>query len=85
MGNSIGAVFFPNPTSHSITINLYGTGSETCTVECFNALGEKLFGMETTTSKLQEEAIDLSSLAPGIYFLNITCGDTTIREKICKQ
>ncbi|MBL7953028.1 MAG: Omp28-related outer membrane protein [Flavobacteriales bacterium] len=65
---------FPNPTNGTVNLAFDASmQSGKATIEVFNALGERVFG---TTRALnggaQREALDLSDLNSGVYFVNIS-------------
>lgn len=71
---------YPNPASSKITIVL--SAASNADARLLNILGE-----EVLSTKLEEEKtqLDISSLAPGLYYLKIKQGKGTITQKILRE
>ena len=71
---------FPNPTKGVFII----TGpAQQAEIEIYNAIGEKVFSVSSSQIKTE---IDLSSKAPGIYFLKIVAEDgSVVVKKLIKE
>lgn len=67
------AQVFPNPTDIKVWINL--SGVVVCRV--FNSSGEQML-----TTKLQGNTLDVSSLSPGLYFIDITTDGNKYQAKL---
>jgi len=67
--------FYPNP----VTDMLFIESGEPVTVSLYNLNGKKLISRKDTRN------LDVSSLAPGVYLLEMISGEQVIREKILKQ
>lgn len=72
-----GLVMYPNPTSGYFVINV--STSLPGTVFIHNALGELVYSNSITDHTL---AVDLSSLASGIYVVTLSVNEKTSREKM---
>jgi hypothetical protein len=87
-----GLQIFPNPTSRYITVEFsYAKASGngllhnqivTSTIEIKNELGQILFSSKEEITNHFTKTIDLSNLAPGIYFLEIKSEQHFLRKKI---
>jgi len=77
---------FPNPFISSINLDIVLTRDANFSIHILNTLGEviqvsSLNNQQKGTHKLQ---FDLSSHAPGIYYVKLECGDEQIIHKITK-
>ena len=72
---------YPNPAVNQLSITNYQSSIKK--LEFFNVLGEKVF--ELQTSKLRPQAIDISQLAAGIYFLKISGNFTTTKKLVVQK
>lgn len=72
---------YPNPSVNFITIE---TDRDYREIHILNGLGQLLISQPKTTEK---EIINLSALAPGIYFVEVRMEDTdlVVRKKIVKE
>lgn len=70
---------FPNPASELLHIQLLTKEKENTTVEVYNLIGEKVSGYDL---KPGANALNVSGIAPGIYFLKFfsSSGIITIRK-----
>ncbi|MBN8693186.1 MAG: S8 family peptidase [Bacteroidetes bacterium] len=83
LNNSIN--IYPNPVSDKLNIEFANKIESNITIIINNVLGQVV---DTRTLKSANELIefnDFSSLKPGVYFLNIQVGNSTIVKKIVKQ
>jgi len=72
---------FPNPSNGVFTIQ--NIGEDVTNIDVFNLLGEKVF--QSTNNNLvnnNETAIDLSKKPKGIYFIQVTHGNSITTKKI---
>jgi hypothetical protein len=67
-------IFYPNPTSGNIIINL----TETSTIKLIDRFGQILMTIEN----FNENKLDLSGFSDGIYFIQIQSGNETSFSKI---
>lgn len=74
---------YPNPVRTSVTIECKAaTSTNIKAIVIFNSLGSRVF----TTKLVQEKTmLNLSNLAPGIYFVNISDGKDKFAAKFIKQ
>lgn len=71
---------YPNPANQNITISLENADEENYSVEMYNCIGSLV--MKTNIIPGSSNNISTSDLPNGIYFLNVTSGDTRISKKI---
>jgi hypothetical protein len=75
---------YPNPTTDKITISFAATTNETVAIKIYSITGEvvyeKLFQSFKTLEKLN--AIDVSKLSNGIYFLSVQTDEKLMTKKI---
>jgi PKD repeat protein len=67
---------FPNPSNGEFQVQI--VGNETLQLQVFNAVGQQV---HETTLGLENE-VDLSSQAPGIYWLRFTSGSATATKQV---
>jgi lysyl endopeptidase len=68
---------YPNPASAEVNISL--PAGEDFDVELISVTGERIFRAEN------QSKIDLSNLAAGIYFIQISIADYITMQKLIKQ
>jgi uncharacterized surface protein with fasciclin (FAS1) repeats len=75
---------FPNPTNNQFTLDLELNASERVTVDLVNIVGQvvKSVDLGTRSVGLNREYIDVNDLSEGIYFMNLTVGDTQGTVKV---
>jgi hypothetical protein len=73
---------YPNPAHNAITVRSNESGVRSVEIE--NVVGEKVFSLRTPNSKLQTK-IDVSNLAPGIYFVKVATDRGGVVRKFIKQ
>jgi hypothetical protein len=73
---------FPNPTSSIVTFD--NTNSNFKEVRIFNYLGQEVI-KTSFTSSIQNQEIDMSNLATGIYVLKFSNGETIKSIKVIKK
>jgi glycosidase len=71
---------YPNPSNSKISIYMYGLKGGT--VSLLNSLGQTI---GTVTARDDQEELDLASLKPGYYLLQIRTGKSMIVKRIIKQ
>ncbi|MCL1933347.1 MAG: T9SS type A sorting domain-containing protein [Candidatus Azobacteroides sp.] len=73
------ASVYPNPTSGELRITNYESGIKD--IQIFDLMGNKLpLRMETA-----KDAVDISHLSPGMYFIQITTEKGVVTKKIVKM
>ena len=81
--NSSGTIFLsPNPAMNELIVRSqeFGDGE----IEIYDMLGEKLFTMDRTQQK-ERLRINVSSLAPGIYFVRVKTDKGMWEAKFVKE
>ena len=63
-------VVYPNPASDLVTISLKDTYNSISTISVYDVLG-KMIIQKMVTESISSETIDLSSVNPGIYFIDV--------------
>jgi dienelactone hydrolase len=85
--DDINVLVFPNPVSSilSIVIENGETGKALITIK--NVLGQKLFEkqVDVLINQKQQESISVSEFESGIYFVEITVGNSKVIRKITKN
>jgi N-acetylneuraminic acid mutarotase len=71
----------PNPATDHITI--HGLPTEKGTIWILNVLGEKV--LETTTTNISDNRMDISTLPPGVYFIILDSGTSKIVKRFVRQ
>lgn len=75
---------FPNPTNNQFTVDIELNASERVTVDLVNIVGQvvKSVDLGNRSAGLNREYIDVNDLSEGIYFMNLTVGDTQGTVKV---
>ena len=75
--NKLSSTIYPNPTFQNPTLSFHVKKQSNVKIELFNILGEKQFTISDReeTPGLQQIEITTSSLATGMYFINLTTND----------
>ncbi|GAA4352243.1 hypothetical protein GCM10023185_11690 [Hymenobacter saemangeumensis] len=78
LGNGVVGVF-PNPAHHSFTLSVPAVGSaRTATVEILNTLGQLMSKQSIALTATGTQAtVDVSSLATGVYLVQVRAGQDT--------
>jgi PKD repeat protein len=77
---------YPNPSHTSINVDLNLTESGAIKVILSNAIGEMVMGKEMTMKNgFQKFTLDLTSLPPGVYQLNLVTGFFISTKKVVKM
>ena len=63
-------VFYPNPASDFVTVSLKDSTNSFSTISAYDVLG-KMILQKTANDTVTTETIDLSSVNPGIYFIEV--------------
>ena len=63
---------FPNPASNVLNLQLEFSKQQACQLVLLNSIGKEIKTQAYTWSGLVHENIDVSNLAPGIYFIKIS-------------
>ena len=79
---------YPNPTNNQFTVDIDLASSDEVTIDMVNVVGQvvKTQDLGTRSSGLNREYIDVNDLPQGLYFMNITVGDSqgTIRVQVTR-
>jgi hypothetical protein len=70
-------LIYPNPASSSITINTDEIDERPLVIEIYNDGGHRIY-----RQNWKEEALDISMLKPGIYFLKLKTRKETYTQKL---
>ena len=70
-------VFYPNPTSDFVTISLKDTEKSISSIVVYDVVGKLILERKPNTS-IATETVNLSSVNPGIYFIEVTT-DTNLK------
>ncbi len=76
-------LIYPNPASTKLTIE--NGKLKIGQVEVFNVFGQKVLSKKISASGQPQTKVDISSLNPGIYFMNVTGEQHTWIEKFVKE
>ncbi len=74
----------PNPVTQSLTVSVSKSLTESCTLEIFNMLGEKIIE-QTLAMGSRQTTIDVSQLSPGIYFCKLLTHKGVAISKFVKE
>lgn len=79
-------LIYPNPTTHSFTLDLKDVKGEEVKVSIINMVGQTVFDriFEVSGGQLSEN-IDVSNFSNGIYTIDIQIGNVNIRRKLVKD
>ncbi len=79
MPASNGFIAYPNPASASLKIK--SNDGVISRIQVFNSLGSEIFA-QTNVSEITKMEIQVHDWPNGIYFIKITSGETSTREKL---
>ena len=75
-------VFYPNPASDFVTISLKDSTNSLSTITVYDVMG-KMILQKKTIGTITSDTIDLSSVNPGIYFIEVqTENNTKVVKKL---
>jgi hypothetical protein len=77
-----GFQIFPNPSQGDAMVILPAGGMQTATITIFDAAGKQLREMKT---QLDQTRLDLSDMANGLYYIQVTIGETRGVQSIVIQ
>ncbi len=81
----IDAQVFPNPCTENVNIEIDNCASQIFNIELFDRFGTRVIKRSLNTSNSDQISIPVSDLPNGVYFLNMTAGDTRISKKVIVQ
>lgn len=82
--NALTASAYPNPASHELTITFANNGIKNAHLDVITAIGQNVISQDLTSDTgfpISFETLDLSGLANGPYFLTLTNGGQSFRQK----
>ncbi len=83
--NVISIVAYPNPVSNELRVTVPANWqNKKVMYELVTMNGQTVKRMESANSS-QTEALSVLSLAPGVYFVRVSCEGQTAQQKIIKQ
>jgi len=86
VSNSNDLKIYPNPVVNQLSIDLQLEQSSTVDFSIVNLLGQQINTVSKDLAQGQNKiTLNTESLAPGVYFLNITTGSGAIQQKFVKQ
>lgn len=78
-----GVILFPNPSSNSVTLlNRTSTGLKRATITDLS--GKTIHHIDLTDVSIEKQ-LDISQLAPGLYFITIEGEQLTVTKRLIKQ
>jgi len=81
-----GVVVYPNPNNGNFTLKINLNSSDVVDVKIYNTLNEVVYSKDKVeTSRQFVQKINLNNYAKGLYYLQITGGETNIVKKIIIQ
>lgn len=81
----IDAQVYPNPCTENMNIEIDNCASQVFNIELFDRFGTRVIKRNLNTSNSDQISIPVSNLPNGVYFLNMTAGDTRISKKVIVQ
>lgn len=73
---------YPNPASSELTVTIQTASRKACTIRVVNMQGATMFQTNSTTNT---STLNISNLAPGLYFVHIYDGEQMVSKKFVKQ
>jgi Secretion system C-terminal sorting domain len=83
--NSITIIAYPNPVSNQLQVTIPANWQNKKVVYDVVALNGQLSRRNESASSSQTETINVTNLAPGMYFVRVSCQGQTAQQKIVKQ
>lgn len=74
---------YPNPANEYVTLNVIGSISQNAVYSIYGAEDGRILRQEPLTSN--QERLNVSTLAQGVYFVRITDGDRIVVKKLIVQ
>jgi len=83
--NSINILTYPNPASSELRVTIpSGWQNKPVVYELFNINGQRVKRIQTASSG-QTETLNISTMAPGVYIIQVNCEGVSVQQKIVKQ
>jgi len=76
-------LLYPNPAENQLAVSKRQLAITK--IDIYDALGRHVYSRKPEASSKQQIAIDVSDLAPGIYFLKIISGNSSAMKKVIKN
>lgn len=76
---------YPNPTTGVLNVDFTNLNNDNVKVSVFNIVGSEVFTSTTAVNGTAKEAIDMSSMSNGIYFVRVTAGNESMTSKVSVQ
>lgn len=77
---------FPNPATHSVSVQFSHPNSQSVSYSLINILGEKIkIGSKEVSNQVGEFSISLSDISTGVYILQLESGNESIQQKLVKR
>lgn len=77
---------FPNPASDVISVSISTSYDAAATLSVINAIGETMLSQKTGLNEGSNQlTLDIASLSPGIYFIKLNDGASTVMKKFVKE
>lgn len=73
---------FPNPADNAYTIRIDGFSTPHLMITLTNAMGQKIWNEPVNATGTWEKAYDASSLPAGVYFVELTDGESRQTQKL---
>ncbi len=76
---------YPNPATHSFTLDLKDIKGEELTVSIINMVGQTVYQKDFVVSGNFTQTFDIMEFANGVYTIDIKVGNFVIRKKLIKD
>lgn len=75
----------PNPVSDRLKIKITGNGD--ALISIYDLLGKVVYSgaMKDLNRQGQESELSMDAVVPGVYFVEVSCGTSVLRQKLIKQ
>lgn len=81
----IDAAVYPNPCDQSMSIEFPDNNTQNFNIDLFDRFGTRVASKSLNTAWSKQVTLSTSDLPNGVYFLNMTAGDTRISKKVIVQ
>ncbi len=75
----------PNPASTQLTIHTYSSFARSATISIINVLGQEVLSYPFSFGEGRDEAIDISNLSAGMYFLQLKTESVIDAKRFIKE
>ena len=73
---------YPNPANNQVNITVNDNAYDSIRIQVVNSLGQKLQSTESNGQSTNNFSLDVSSLAAGLYFINVEVDGIKISKKL---